>query len=138
MKIETTIKPYNHLTDEEKLMNIILAEGEEWSDYHASDVREKYQDLLRESITFVAYENEELCGYVRCVADGHLSVWVVDLLVAPKFRGKDIGRKLMACVCENYPNHKVYVMSDVDEYYKKQGYEKIGSIFQVSNTEINS
>jgi|GEM_PF-370515 len=134
MKTQIEIKSYSS-ADEECLMKIIEAEGEEWQGYSAPEVREKYQKLLRESITYVAYENDELCGYSRSIADGHIAVWVVDLLVAPKFRGKDIGRQLMECVWKDFPNHAVYVMSDVDEYYKKQEYQKIGSIFQVSNSK---
>ena len=129
-----TIKPYT-LADEESLMQIIEAEGEEWKAYWAPEVKEKYQKMLLESLTYVAYENDELCGYSQSFVYGHIAVWVVDLLVAPKHRGKHIGRQLMECIYKDYPNHAVYVMSDVDEYYKKQGYERIGSIFQVTNSK---
>ena len=40
-------------------------------------------------------------------------------------------RKLMECICKDYPNHVVYVMSDVDGYYEKVDYKRIGSIFKV-------
>jgi ribosomal protein S18 acetylase RimI-like enzyme len=129
------IKKYT-IADEENLMNIIEAEGEEWKDYSAPEAKENYQKMLQQSLTYVAYENDALCGYSRSIVDGHLEIWVCDLLVTPKFRGKNIGRQLMECICNDYPNHAVYVMSDIDEYYKKQGYPKIGSIFQVSKQQI--
>jgi len=31
-----------------------------------------------------------------------------------------------------WPDHKIYVMSDVDEYYEKQGYRREGSIYEVT------
>ena len=134
MKNEINIRKYT-LADEEHLMKIIEAEGEEWKDYWAPEVREKYQKMLLDSLTYVAYENDELCGYSQSFVYGHIAVWIVDLLVAPKFRGKQIGRQLMECICQDYPNHAVYVVSDVDGYYGKQGYPRIGSIFQVSKTK---
>jgi len=40
----------------------------------------------------------------------------------------------MQCIYSDYPNQIVYVMSDIDEYYKKQGYKYEGSIFVVTDT----
>jgi len=50
----------------------------------------------------------------------------------PAYRGKEIGRKLMECIYKDYPNQVVYVMSDVDGYYEKVDYKRIGSIFEVA------
>lgn len=36
----------------------------------------------------------------------------------------------MERVCIDYPNQPIYVMSDVDIYYEKLGFQKIGSIFE--------
>lgn len=38
----------------------------------------------------------------------------------------------MECICSDYPEHIVYVMSDVDGYYEKLGYKKEGSVYEVS------
>ncbi len=37
----------------------------------------------------------------------------------------------MECIYADYPGQVVYVMSDVDEYYKKLGYQRAGSVFEV-------
>jgi len=37
----------------------------------------------------------------------------------------------MECIYKDHPDKIVYVMSDVDEYYEKQGYRKEGSVFEV-------
>jgi hypothetical protein len=44
----------------------------------------------------------------------------------------------MECIYQDYPNHTVYVMSDVDGYYQKQGYIREGSIFEVINSNQKS
>ena len=86
---------------------------------------------LHKSITYVAYEGEVLCGFSRSLDDCDFYIYVCDLLVKPEYRGKNIGKKLMECIYEDYPEQIVYVMSDVDEYYKKQGFRREGSLYEV-------
>ena len=125
------IRVYAKEVDEDKLMKMIEDEGEDWRCYSADNVSDKYRLALANSITYVAYEGNVLCGYSRSIDDCGFYIYVCDLLVRPHYRGRNIGRKLMECIYKDYPNHIVYVMSDVDEYYKKQGYKYEGSIFKV-------
>ncbi len=125
------IRVYNKFEDEEKLMKLIELEGEEWTCYSAEQVSEKYKLALDSSITYVAYEDDVLCGYSRSINDCDFYIYVCDLLVMPNYRGKNIGRQLMECITADYPSQTVFVMSDVDPYYIKQGYKREGSIFEV-------
>lgn len=127
------VRAYNKNYDEDKLMEMIKNEGVEWECYSADNVSKKYREALEKSITYVAYEGDVLCGYSRSMDDCGFYIYVCDLLVMPEYRGKNIGRMLMECIYKDYPNYIVYVMSDVDEYYKKQGYRREGSIFEVLN-----
>lgn len=126
---ETQIRRYNKTRDESKLMELIRAE-EGW-DYADDHMAEKYKTALDNSVTFVAYTNDVLTGYSRSLDDCGFYIYVCDLLVKPAYRGRNIGRKLMECLYDEYPGQTVFVMSDVDEYYKKVDYERIGSIFEV-------
>ena len=126
------IRAYKKDKDEDKLMKMIEDEGKEWTCYSDNSVSDKYRLALENSITYVAYEGDCLCGYSRSINDCGFYVYVCDLLVLPKCRGRKIGRKLMECLYAEYPNHIVYAMSDVDEYYKKQGFKLEGSIFEVT------
>jgi len=38
----------------------------------------------------------------------------------------------MQKICDTFPDNTVYVMSDVDLYYEKQGFKREGSIFIVN------
>jgi GNAT superfamily N-acetyltransferase len=125
MNIE--IKKYNPTRDYEKLIEVIELEGEEWKDY----LQPKYQESLERSITYVAYVDGNTCGYSRSMNDSGFYIWVLDLLVAKKYRGNSIGKKLLECLAANYPDQETFVMSDVDEYYEKLGYAKEGSIFKI-------
>lgn len=123
------IRKYNKLTDESKLMKMI--EDEEGWDYANETLAEKYKVALATSITYVAFQEDVLCGYSRSLNDFGAYIYVCDLLVMTVCRGKEIGRKLMECIYQDYPDQVVYVMSDVDGYYEKVGYKRIGSIFEV-------
>ena len=123
------LRKYDKQSDESQLMAIIKDENG-W-DYADEAMSEQYKRALENSITYVAFYEETLCGYSRSIDDGGFYIYVCDLLVKPAFRGMDTGRKLMECICNDYPDHEVFVMSDVDGYYEKIGYERIGSVFKV-------
>jgi len=117
--------------DESRLFDLIEREGEEWQSYWRGDGKAKYRKVLASSIVYVLFENESLCGYVRCRDDDGCGLYIYDLLVDQKHRGKSYGKFLMEKVCIDFPNDTVYAMSDVDPYYEKLGYEKAGTIFVV-------
>jgi ribosomal protein S18 acetylase RimI-like enzyme len=123
------IRKYNKITDESKLMKMI--DNEDGWDYANETLAEKYKVALMTSITYVAYQQDALIGYSRSLNDFGEYIYVCDLLVMPAYRGKEIGRKLIECIHKDYPNQVVYVMSDVDGYYEKIDYKRIGSIFEV-------
>lgn len=125
MKIE--VRKYEASKDYKELKEIIRSEGEEWKEYLSS----RYRVLLEESITYVAFYDEKLCGYSRSINDKDAYIWVIDLLVDKKYRGNSIGKKLLERLLTEFPNQDAYVLSDVDEYYKKLGYKKAGSIFKI-------
>lgn len=122
--------------DEDALLRLIEAEGEEWVCYSAPETAEKYRRALADSITYMACEDGELCGYSRSLDDCGFYIYVCDLLVAKRLRGQGIGQKLMERLCADYSGQNVYVMSDVDEYYRKTGYRREGSIFRVIPQEV--
>jgi predicted N-acetyltransferase YhbS len=117
--------------DEAALFDMIRKEGAEWEDYWGVSGVERYRKALDNSVTFVACNGNEMYGYVRCKDDYGFGVYIYDLLVSKSGRGRNLGRALMEKVCKNFPNDTVYVMSDVDEYYEKQGYRREGSIFKI-------
>ena len=121
-----TIRKYQP-EDYQKLHELIVSEGEEWKEY----LLPKYQLNLEQSITYVAFSDEVLCGYSRSMNDPGYFVWIIDLLVHKNYRGHSIGKQLMECVQSEFPEQDIYVMSDADEYYKKLGFKIEGTIFKV-------
>jgi len=118
-------------TDERDLFGMIRKEGLGWKNYWGPEGIEEYKKVLADSAVFVAYDEDGICGYARCRRDGVFGVYIYDLLVTGAKRGNNIGRALTDHVCSSFPDETVYVMSGVDEYYKKQGYLEEGRIFIV-------
>ena len=126
------IRKYQRELDEEKLMDMIRGEGEDGSCYWAGEANSRYRKALENSITYVAYDDGEICGYSRSIHDNGFYIYVCDLLVRESSRGKGRGRILMESIYKDHPSATVYVMSDVDGYYKTLGYHREGSVFEVS------
>jgi ribosomal protein S18 acetylase RimI-like enzyme len=126
----TIIRRYTD-QDEQALFAMMEQEGSDWSDYFGNKGRQQYIAALKASITLVMFEQNELCAYARIHEDGGFGVYVYDLLVGKNYRGKGYGKALMSHVKTMFPEQSAYVMSDVDEYYCKLGYDRIGSIFEI-------
>lgn len=124
------IKKYSK-DDEAKLFEMIRSEGEDWECYFGEGKIDQYKRALQNSIVYVAYASDVICGYVRCRDDEGLGIYIYDLLVQKEYRGCSLGRKLMERVCADYPDADVFVMSGVDGYYEMLGYHREGSIFAV-------
>lgn len=125
------IKKYNK-SYESLLFDMLIDEGDDWSDYHRPSGRDKYIKALESCITYIACTENIVCGYVRCREDDGFGVYVYDLLVRKTYRGKQLGKSFIERVYQDFPNQPVYVMSDVDPYYEKLGYHRAGSIFEVN------
>lgn len=112
------------------LFELLRSEGDEWSDYNNGF--EKYKTALDNSIVYLLFENNFLCGYIRLRDDDGFGLYVYDLLVHKNYRGKGYGKLLLEQIRVDYPDNDIYAMSDVDKYYEKQGYNRIGSIFIIN------
>src|SRR5574344_2550076 len=115
------IRRYNKATDESKVMQMI-SEEEGW-DYANENLAEKYKVALETSITYVACQDDVLCGYSRSLDDFGEYIYVCDLLVMPAYRGKWVGRKLME-----------YYNAKLELFYNKA---KKNIIFFTGNNKIN-
>ncbi len=124
------IKIYDK-NDEMGLLDLLYDEGEEWIDYYNQNGREKLIRALASSIAYLAYEGNIVIGYIRAREDDGFGVYIYDLLVRKSYRGHNIGKQLMEHIASKYFDQTIYVMSDVDNYYEKVGYQRVGSIFEI-------
>lgn len=116
------------LRDTNKLFQMMKNEGTEWQTYYSEPTCNKYKEVLEQSITYLLFDDEIVCGYIRCRRDGDFGLYILDLLVDKEYRGQRLGKQLIDKVAEDYPDDIVYVTSDADPYYEKQGFVKVGSV----------
>ena len=124
------IRRYEEDQDYDRLVELFKTE-EDWSGYLEKDVVDKYRKSMVKSISYVLLLEDEIVGYSRSLEDIEMYIYVCDLLVNKKYRGRSFGKALLDRIKNDYPEHEIFVMSDVDEYYKKIGYKLEGSIFKL-------
>jgi ribosomal protein S18 acetylase RimI-like enzyme len=118
--------------DQPLLLDLLKSAGSDWAVYYQPEFWPKYCQALTASLTYIVIENNNCIAYIRCRDDTGFGIYIYDLLVSPVARGRQLGKTLMSYIREQYPHSDIYVMSDVDVYYTKMGYKKIGSIFQIN------
>jgi ribosomal protein S18 acetylase RimI-like enzyme len=102
-----------------------------WDIFTNDDAIDNYRNSLKASATYVCHENGEFCGYVKALLDDEFAIYISELYVMPKWRNRKIGRSLLERVKIDFSNLTVYALSDEDAYYKKIGYKKTGSVFEL-------
>jgi N-acetylglutamate synthase-like GNAT family acetyltransferase len=63
--------------------------------------RDVFERAIKHSLCFGAYEGKRQVGFARVVTDHATFGYVQDFIVDPKWRGRGIGRSLLACVMED-------------------------------------
>lgn len=108
-----------------------ISKDPDWDMFTNDAAIESYRKSLKNGVTYVCYNINEFCGYLRAILDDGFAVYISELYVVPKWRNHKIGQTLLERVKSDFSNLTVYALSDEDAYYVKKGYTKIGSVFQL-------
>ena len=108
-----------------------LKKDKDWDIITNDKTIQKYKKALKSGITYVARSNDEFCGFIRAIDDEGISVYISELYVKENFRNIGIGNALIQRVKIDSNVNKIYALSDEDNYYIKNGYAKIGSVFEI-------
>ena len=109
---------------EEEILPLYASVG--WTAYtDAPDALRR--GFVKSLLTLAAYEEKTLVGLVRAVGDGETVVLVQDLLVAPEYQRKGIGRALLQAVLDRYrAARQLQLVTDDTEktlaFYKSMGF----------------
>jgi len=108
-----------------------IGKDSNWDLFTKDDNKDVYKVSLKNSISYVCYNDNEFCGYIRAIPDDGLAIYISELYVIPKCRNNKIGQLLIERINNDFKNLTVYALSDEDAYYEKKGYKKIGSVFEI-------
>ena len=97
-----------------------------WQAYLQDD--EKLARAFQKSLYVLgAFDEGKLVGFVRCVGDGEHIVLVQDLLVAPDYQGKGIGKALFSQVWNRYEDVRMFhVVTDGEDVRDNAFYHSFG------------
>lgn len=60
-----------------------------------------------------AFVQDELIGFIRAVGDGASILYIQDILVAPEYQRKGVGRRLLQAMLAQYPSiYQTVLMTD--------------------------
>lgn len=102
-------RDYNHILES--------CRKEHWEKFYTSK-KEIYVQALKKSITYVAYEGDAYCGYIRCITDGIFTIYCCEIIIDDEYKRKGVGRLLIEKVREQYPTCCMDVLSDNDSFYQ--------------------
>ncbi|MBM7583488.1 GNAT superfamily N-acetyltransferase [Bacillus pakistanensis] len=123
-----------------------------WKEWGNEDNFKFYQDCMIHSCKtedeiprfYVALINESIIGTYALIRNDlnsrqDLSPWLACLFVDPKYRGSDIGAKLLQHAMEEtskkgYEN--LYLTTDLEGYYERYGWQHLTDCYGVSGGSI--
>lgn len=80
----------------------------------------------------LAYENNQLIGFINAISDGVLSAYIPLLEVLPKYQGQGIGKELTRRMLNELESYYMIDLSCDDQvvpFYEKLGLRKNNSMF---------
>lgn len=98
-----------------------LNQEEDWT--NLADKQDETKSAWNHSqIAFVVESDGKIIAGIRGLTDGHVSLYICELLVHATERGKGIGQALLAYVHELYPKTRLELLASAtsQSFYEKQ------------------
>ena len=100
-----------------------LNEAENWSNLVRKHEQTK-AGFAGSNIAYVIIKESELIGYIRGMTDGHISMYIAELLIKNGEQGKGMGTLLMKYVHDLYPKTRMDLLgsSTSKTFYESNAY----------------
>ena len=89
--------------------------------------RETVERSIRHSICFGAFDEGRQVGFARVITDRATYAYVADVFVLPSHRGRNIGKRLMACITSHpeLQNLRLWTLFTRDAHglYRQYGFQ---------------
>lgn len=98
--------------------------------------RETIETSLKNSICFGIYHQEKMVGFARVVTDYSTMYWLCDVVIAPEYRGRGLGKKLIHTITameELKGMIGILATRDAHGLYEKYGFQRAPEKFMRRN-----
>lgn len=118
-----------YLTDDSEAVDIDFVESMLRTSYWAADrPRAVIKASVKNSVSFSMFYNKEQIGFARVVSDAVTFAWIGDVIIAPNFRRRGLGKWMMQCILEHpsirVAGQQLLKTKDAHGLYQRFGFEQ--------------
>ena len=107
-----------------------LYQNEKWISFTEEKVRSLFSTNL--SHYLVVEENQKILGFARYLTDEVMTTFLAEIIIDKAYRGKGLGRRLIAEIHQKYPLTRIELISEVDGFYRSISFKPVGTGFRKS------
>lgn len=76
------------------------------------------------NVAYVMLKDETVVGYVRGLTDGHVTLYICEMLISKSYRGKGLGSKLLNFIHSKHPQTRMEMLasSTSHTFYESQNF----------------
>ena len=107
-----------------------LYQNEKWISFTEEKVTSLFSTNL--SHYLVVEENQKILGFARYLTDEVMTTFLAEIIIGKAYRGKGLGRRLIAEIHQKYPLTRIELISEVDGFYRSISFKPVGTGFRKS------
>lgn len=107
-----------------------LYQNEKWFSFTEEKVTSLFSTNL--SHYLVVEENQKILGFTRYLTDEVMTTFLAEIIIDKAYRGKGLGRRLIAEIHQKYPLTRIELISEVDGFYRSISFKPVGTGFRKS------
>ena len=94
-----------------------------------SFTEEKVTSLFSTNLShyLVLEEDQKILGFARYLTDEVMTTFLAEIIIDKAYRGKGLGRRLIAEIHQKYPLTRIELISEADGFYQTVGFKPVGT-----------
>lgn len=115
------------LPDEDSFFDLYATTG--WNEEARKSKEELFWSVTNSWYVVTAYNGEELIGFGRILSDGYLHAVIADMIIAPRYQKKGIGKRILELLVQEaqereIDNIRLFSTKGNKDFYLKNGFEE--------------
>ncbi|MTV64632.1 GNAT family N-acetyltransferase, partial [Streptococcus pneumoniae] len=78
----------------------------------------------------VVEENQKILGFARYLTDEVMTTFLAEIIIDKAYRGKGLGRRLIAEIHQKHPLTRIELISEADGFYRSISFKPVGTGFR--------